>query len=182
MIDPALDLANQSLDDLKQIAQDEDLDGRSKLTRKADLLAALEDLQRKQAADLTKEDLLQAAREEDIEGRSKMDKAELVEALVGPEPETATRIFGVDDETSVPHLLSILNRLRAREIDGRYVEADQVAVRLDVRRQITAENVLAVARSTEYVKVKGTTMALTDDGLIAARGRMTPRRLVAGVA
>lgn len=183
MIDPTLDLGpdtDLSLEALKELAQEEDLEGRSKLTRKDDLREALLGLQRQQAEDLTKAELLDVAREEDVEGRSKMDKAELVDALVGAEPETATRVFGVDDETSVPHLLALLNRLRAR--DGRYVDAGAVAGRLDVRRQITAEKVLEVARAADGISVRGTTMSLTDEGLIATRGRMTPRRLLTGLA
>ncbi len=160
MIDSNLDLSTLDLEALKQIAQDEDLEGRSKLTRKADLLAALEELQIQQLVD------------SDSTPESGADSAD-----AGARP--VARVFGGDDAVSLAHVLATLNVLRARS--GRYVEAGLVASRLSVRRQISAEDVVAVAETDDgLVQVDGNALTLTDEGLIAVRGRMTPRRFVAG--
>lgn len=160
MIDSNLDLSKLDLESLKQIAQDEDLEGRSKLTRKADLLKALEELQSKQAA----------SGDSTPESGPEMSAGDRAPA----------RVFGGDEGVSLAHVLATLNVLRAR--DGRYVEAGLVAGRLSVRRQISAEDVVATAETgDDLVEVDGSTLTLTDEGLIAVRGRMTPRRFVAGV-
>ncbi len=164
MIDSNLDLSKLDLEALKQIAQDEDLEGRSKLTRKADLLAALEELQIQQLvdSDSTPESAAESAGESSDAGARPV-----------------ARVFGGDEAVSLAHVLATLNVLRARS--GRYVEAGLVASRLSVRRQISAEDVVAVAETDdELVQVDGTALSLTDEGLIAVRGRMTPRRFVAG--
>ncbi len=89
-------------------------------------------------------------------------------------------IFGTGDAVpSRRHLLSALNRLRAR--GGRKVTAALVAGRIDLRRHVEAQDVLDVAATNPtLVDVTGSTVGLTDAGLTAARSRMSPASHLVG--
>lgn len=85
------------------------------------------------------------------------------------------RTFGTSEATaSRTALLAMLNRLRAR--GGRTVTATVVAKRLAPRGSITAVEVEAVADANPtLVNNDDGDLSLTSAGLVAARGRMTPR-------
>jgi hypothetical protein len=87
------------------------------------------------------------------------------------------RTFGTDQAApSRTALLAMLNRLRAREIDDRTVTSAKVAKRLAPRGTITAEEVEAVADANPtLVNNDSGDLSLTEAGIVAARGRMTPR-------
>lgn len=87
------------------------------------------------------------------------------------------RTFGTSEAAaSRTALLAMLNRLRARAIDGRTVTSAKVAKRLAPRGSITAVEVEAVADANPtLVNNDGGDLSLTNAGLAAARGRMTPR-------
>lgn len=89
-------------------------------------------------------------------------------------------IFGTAEATvSRRHLLSTLNRLRAR--GGRKVAAALVARRMDLRRHIEAQDVLDVAAANPtLIDVSGSDVGLTGAGLTAARSRMSPASQLVG--
>lgn len=85
------------------------------------------------------------------------------------------RTFGTSEATaSRTALLAMLNRLRARGVHT--VTATVVAKRLAPRGSITASEVEDVADANPtLVNNDDGDLSLTDAGLVAARGRMTPR-------